>query len=69
LKNNVDMSSSLEDRVRRLTDQAVAANSQSELDAILPELKVAIKDYIRYVRVVSLATIPEVFGAGDGGAA
>ena len=54
--------SSLEDRVRILCDQAIAARTQAELDAILPELKAAIKDHIRYVRVVAVETIPEVFG-------
>ena len=63
-----NMSSSLEDRVRWLTDQAVAAKTQSELDAILPELQEAIKDYIRYVRAVSLEAIPEAFGARGTGA-
>ena len=28
-----------EDRIRLLTDQAIAAKTESELDAILPELK------------------------------
>jgi len=37
------MSSSLEDRIRLLTDRAIAAKTQSELDAILPELKGAIR--------------------------
>jgi hypothetical protein len=39
--------SSIEERIRRLTDRATAAKSQSELDAILPELKAAIRDHIR----------------------
>jgi hypothetical protein len=33
------MSSSLEDRIRLLTDQAIAAKTQGELDSILSELK------------------------------
>ena len=33
------MSSSLEDRIRLLTDRAIAAKTQNELDAILPELE------------------------------
>jgi hypothetical protein len=40
------MSSSLEDRIRLLTDQAIAAKTQDELDAILPELKTAIRYHI-----------------------
>ena len=54
--------SSLEDRVRLLCDRAIAAKSQAELDAILPELRAAIRDHIRYVRAVALETIPKVFG-------
>ena len=57
------MSSSLEDRVRELCDRAIAAKTQAELDQILPELKAAIRDHIRYVRVIALETIPEVFGS------
>ena len=55
--------SRLEDRVRELCDRAIAAKSQTELDKILPELKAAIKDHIRYVRDVAAETIPEVFGS------
>ena len=56
------MSSSLEDRIRLLTDRAIAAKTQSELNTILPELKAAIRDHIRYVRAVVVETIPEAFG-------
>jgi hypothetical protein len=59
----VDMpGSSLEDRVRVLCDRAIAARTQTELDVILPELKAAIRDHIRYVRAVAVETIPEAFG-------
>jgi len=54
--------SSLEERVRILCDRAIAANTQPELDAILPELKAAIRDHIRYVRAVAVEIIPEAFG-------
>jgi hypothetical protein len=54
--------SSLEDRVRILCERAISAKTQPELDAILPELKAAIRDHIRYVRAVVVETIPEVFG-------
>jgi hypothetical protein len=57
------MSSSSEDRIRLLTDRAIAAKSQSELDAIVPELKAAIRDHIRYVRAIAVETIPGTFGA------
>jgi hypothetical protein len=56
------MSSSLEDRIRLLTDRAIAAKTQSQLDAILPELKAAIRDHVRYLRVIAVETIPEAFG-------
>ncbi len=56
------MLSSLEDRVHLLTDQAIAAKTESELDAIRPELKAAIRDHIRYLRAIAVETIPEVFG-------
>ena len=56
------MSSSLEDRIRLLTDRAIAAKSQEELAAILPELKAAIRDHIRYLRAIAVETVPEAFG-------
>jgi hypothetical protein len=56
------MSSSLEDRIRLLTDRAIAAKTQNELDAILPELKAAIRDHIRYLRAIAVETVPEAFG-------
>ncbi len=48
--------------MRILCDRAIAANTQPELDAILPELKAAIRDHIRYVRAVAVEIIPEAFG-------
>jgi hypothetical protein len=56
------MSSSLEDHIRLLTDRAIAASTQNELDAILPELKAAIRDHIRYLRAMAVETVPEEFG-------
>jgi hypothetical protein len=56
------MSSSLEDRIRLVTDRAINAKSQSERDAIVPELKIAIRDHIRHLRAIAVETIPEVFG-------
>lgn len=55
--------SSLEDRVLILCERAVTAKTQAELDAILPEVKAAIRDHIRYVRAIVAETIPEAFGA------
>jgi hypothetical protein len=63
------MSFSLEDRILLLTDRAIAAKTQSELDAILPELKVAIRDHIRYLRAIAVETIPEAFGTRSKAAA
>ena len=63
------MSSSLEYRIRLLTDQAIAAKTQSELDAILPELKAAIRDHIRYLRTIAVEKIPEAFGTQSSSAA
>lgn len=54
--------SSLEERVRVLCDKAIAAKTQAELDAILPELKAAVRDHIRHVRAMAIETIPEAFG-------
>jgi hypothetical protein len=61
-------SSSLEERVRTLCTQAIAAKSQGELDAILTDLRAAVREHIRYVRAVAVEIIPEVFGR-DGEAA
>ena len=58
------MSPSLQERVRLLCERAVAAKTQSELDKIIPELQAAIRDHIRYLRVMALETIPEAFGTG-----
>lgn len=53
---------SLEERVHLLCERAIAARTQAELNIILPELKAAIRDHIRYVRAVVLETVPEAFG-------
>jgi hypothetical protein len=57
--------SSLEDRILVLTHRAIAAKSQTELDAILPELKAAIREHIRCARDIAAATIPETFGKSN----
>ena len=54
--------SSLEERVRVLCERAIAAKTQEELNATIPELKAAIRDHIRYVRAVAIKTIPGAFG-------
>jgi hypothetical protein len=59
------MSCSLEDRIRLLTEQAIAAKTQDELGAVLPELKAAIRDHIRYLRAIAVETIPEAFGKSN----
>jgi hypothetical protein len=47
-------------QLKRLKD--VTAKNQSELDAILPELKGPIRDYVRYLRAIAVETLREVFG-------
>src|SRR6266849_11189030 len=54
--------SSLEERVHELCAQAIAAKSQAELEIILPQLQAAIRDHIRYVRIIAAEAIPEAFG-------
>jgi hypothetical protein len=54
--------SSPENRIQLLCARAITAKTQAELDVILPELKAAIRDHIRYLRVIALETIPQVFG-------
>jgi hypothetical protein len=60
--------SSLENRIHLLTARAIAAKTQSELDAILPELKAAIRDHIRYLRAIAVEIIPEAFGSSSNAA-
>ena len=36
--------------------------TQAEVDAIIPELRAAIRDHIRYVRAIVAETLPEAFG-------
>ncbi len=54
--------SSLEDRVRELCAQAVAAKTETELRVVLPQLRAAIHDHIRYLRALAVEVIPEAFG-------
>jgi hypothetical protein len=61
-------SSSLEDRIRMLTNQAVAAKTQPDVDAVLQELNAAIKDHVRYLRAIAVEMIPEAFGTGSNAA-
>ena len=53
------MPSSLQERVRILCDRAIAAKTQAEFAAVLPELVTAIRDHIRHVRAVALETLPK----------
>lgn len=57
------MSPNLEDRIRRLTNEAIAAKTEGELDTILTELKAAIMDHMHYVRAVSAAIAAQSKGA------
>jgi len=56
-------SSSLEDRIRLLTNQAIACKSQHDVDVILQELNTAIREHIRYFRANAVEMIPEAFGS------
>jgi len=60
--------SNYEDRIRLLTNQAIACKSQHEVDAILQELNAAIKEHIRYFRANAVEMIPEAFGTGSNAA-
>ena len=62
------MPSGLEDRIHQLCAQAIAAKSEAELQLILPPLRKAIRDHIRYCRALAVEVIPEAFG-GDSKAA
>ena len=53
--------SSLEELVRKLCAQAVAAKTEAELHVVLPQLQAAIRDHIRYVRAIAVEVIPEAF--------
>jgi hypothetical protein len=57
------MSPNLEDRIRLLIDQAMAAETDVQLNEILTELKNAIKEHIRFVREVSIAAETHSKGA------
>jgi hypothetical protein len=43
----------LEDRIRNLSAQAVAATDLAELDAILKELRVALRKHVEYLRKIA----------------
>jgi predicted DNA-binding transcriptional regulator YafY len=68
IKGVTVMPSGLEDRVHQLCAQAIAAKSEPELRSILPQLRQAIRDHIRYCRALAVEVIPEAFG-GDSKAA
>jgi hypothetical protein len=68
LKGVTIMPSGLEDRIRQLCAQAIAAKSEAELQFISPQLRKAIRDHIRYCRALAVEVIPEAFG-GDSNAA
>jgi len=68
LKGVTIMPSGLEDRIRQLCAQAIAAKSEAELQFISPQLREAIRDHIRYCRALAVEVLPEAFG-GDSNAA
>jgi hypothetical protein len=63
------MSSSLEDRVRNLCEQAASAKTTADLDVILPQLRAAIREHIGYFRARAVEAIPEAFGHDSNNAA
>jgi hypothetical protein len=62
------MPSGLEDRIHQLCAQAVAAKNEAELQFILPQLREAIRDHIRYCRALAVEVIPEAFGSDSNAA-
>jgi hypothetical protein len=54
----------LEDRIRALCAQALAANDGDALDEILSELQAAIAEQIRAVRLMAAKEIPRAFSSG-----
>ena len=47
----------MDDPVRRLWAQAVAAKTEEELTAILPQLQAAIREHIRRLRLIAAEEI------------
>jgi hypothetical protein len=68
LKVSTVMPSGLEDRIHQLCAQAVAAKNEAELQFILPQLREAIRDHIRYCRALAVEVIPEAFGSDSNAA-
>lgn len=66
--SSIAMSSSLEDRVRNLCEQAASAKTTADLDVILPQLRTAIRDHISYFRAHAVEAI-EAFGHDSNNAA
>jgi len=62
------MPSGLEDRIHQLCAQATATKSEAELEFILPQLRKAIQDHIRYCRALAVEVIPEAFGSDSNAA-
>ena len=54
--------SSLEDRVRALCAQLAVAKTDAEVNVLLPQLRAAMQDHIRYLRALAVEAIPEAFG-------
>jgi hypothetical protein len=53
--------SPLEDRIRELCIQVVAAQNDAALDKVLPQLRAAIKEYVQDTRIRAVEVIPRTF--------
>jgi hypothetical protein len=55
------MPSPLEDRIRELCSQVVAAQNDAALDQVVPQLRAAIKENIYETRIRAAEVIPRTF--------
>jgi hypothetical protein len=55
------MPSPLEDRVRELCIQVIAAQNEAALDQVLPQLQAAIKEFVHDTRIRAVEVIPRTF--------
>jgi hypothetical protein len=55
------MSSPLEDRIRELCNKVAAAESDTLLDQVIPQLGAAIKEYVHDTRIRAAEVIPRTF--------
>jgi hypothetical protein len=60
------MTSPLEDRIRELCLKAAAAQNETALDQVIPQLRAAIKEYIHETRIRAAEVIPRTFRSDSG---